>query len=77
MSPVVVPSLGAERPIVSIWLVRPGDRVYAGDRVVELLVSGATFDVQAPVTGRLVDQLALPDDLVHPGQILGYVEEEQ
>ena len=74
-SPIVLPDLGG--PVVlSIWLARPGDRVYAGDRVVEVLLEGATFDVPAPVDGLLVETLAWPDDVLKPGQVLGQVEAE-
>ena len=74
--PVVLPDLGAPAATLSIWFVNPGDQVYAGDRVVEVLIGGATFDVPSPVTGHLAEKCALPDDQVAPGQILGMVEEE-
>jgi 2-oxoglutarate dehydrogenase E2 component (dihydrolipoamide succinyltransferase)/2-oxoisovalerate dehydrogenase E2 component (dihydrolipoyl transacylase) len=51
--------------------------VYGGDRLVEVLVDGATFDVSSPATGRLVERRALPDDPVFPGQVLGTVEVEE
>ena len=73
---VKVPELGldADRSItVSVWFVDPGDTILEGDRLVELLVDGATFDVTAPVAGELVEVLAFPDDVVEPGQVLGLV----
>ncbi len=74
-SPIVLPDLGGGPVTLSIWLVHPGDRVFAGDRVVEVLIEGATFDVSAPVTGTLTEKLAWTDEVLVPGQILGYVEE--
>lgn len=74
--PVVAPDLGGPTPTLSVWYVRPGERVYAGDRVVELLLAGATFDVPAPCTGTLAERQARPGDAVPPGRLLGYVEEE-
>jgi pyruvate/2-oxoglutarate dehydrogenase complex dihydrolipoamide acyltransferase (E2) component len=71
-----MPDVGSGPLTVSVWLARPGERVYAGDRLVEILMSGATFDVSSPATGRLVEKLASPDEVVTPGQILGFVEEE-
>ncbi|MFO0809559.1 MAG: hypothetical protein U0746_13120, partial [Gemmataceae bacterium] len=56
---------------VSVWFADPSDLVYEGDRLVEVLVGGATFDVSAPATGRLVAKLALPGDVVAPEQVLG------
>lgn len=75
--PVTMPDLQAAAPVVSVWFVEPGERVYAGDRVVEILIAGATVDVSAPATGRLVEKLAWPDESVAPGQVLGYIEEEE
>src|SRR5262245_32892472 len=64
--PVVLPEMGAAPAVLSIWFVRPGDPVFAGDRLVEVLVEGATFDVSSPATGVLAEQLALPDDPLEP-----------
>jgi pyruvate/2-oxoglutarate dehydrogenase complex dihydrolipoamide acyltransferase (E2) component len=70
---VILPALGLAPVRVSIWFADPGDTVYEGDRIVEVLVGGATFDVAAPATGRLAAQLALPRDELQPGQVLGFV----
>jgi pyruvate/2-oxoglutarate dehydrogenase complex dihydrolipoamide acyltransferase (E2) component len=61
---------------LSVWFADIGDLVYEGDRLVEVLVGPATFDVPSPATGRLAEKHALPDDLLNPGQILGLVEAE-
>jgi pyruvate/2-oxoglutarate dehydrogenase complex dihydrolipoamide acyltransferase (E2) component len=74
--PVTMPDLHAAGPVVSVWFVEPGERVFAGDRLVEILIAGATVDVSAPATGRLVEKMAWPDEAVTPGQVLGYIEEE-
>lgn len=74
--PVVLPPLGAVPVRLSLWLARPGDHVFAGDRLVEILLAAATFEVPAPVTGRLVEIHAWPGQELHPGHLLGYVEEE-
>ena len=60
--PVVLPDLGAPQVRLSVWFAEPGDLVYEGDRLVEVRVGGATFDVSAPATGRLADRFALPPD---------------
>ncbi len=73
--PIVLPELGVTSAVLSVWYVGPGDWVYAGDRVVEVLIGGATFDVASPATGRLAEKTALADDPLSPGQVLGYVEE--
>lgn len=72
--PVVMPEVGAAEAVVSAWFVQPGERVYAGDRLVELLLGGATVDVSAPASGVLREKAVLPDQRVTPGQVLGYLE---
>jgi len=44
---------------------------------VEVLTGGASFDVSAPATGRLVERRALPNDPVRPGQVLGELEVDE
>ena len=73
---ITLPDLGTERVTFSLWYVLPGDRVYEGDRVAEVLIPGATFDVSAPTSGVLVERTALPNDPPTPGQVLGIIQEE-
>ena len=74
---IVLPDVGAAPIQLSAWFADPGDEVYEGDRLVEVLTGGATFDVSAPATGRLVERRALPNDPVRPGQILGELEVDE
>ena len=73
--PVVLPELGAAA-VLSLWYVRPGDRVFEGDRLAEVLIPGATFDVHAPVNGILVERVALPPDPLAAGQVLGVIRDD-
>jgi pyruvate/2-oxoglutarate dehydrogenase complex dihydrolipoamide acyltransferase (E2) component len=73
-APIVLPELGAAPAVLSVWFADPGDEVYEGDRLVEILVRGATFDVASPATGRLQEKLAWPNDRLATGQVLGLVE---
>ena len=73
-SDIVLPELGAAPVWLSVWFADLGDEVYEGDRLVEVLVRGATFDVAAPATGRLKEKRALPNDRVETGQVLGVLE---
>jgi pyruvate/2-oxoglutarate dehydrogenase complex dihydrolipoamide acyltransferase (E2) component len=72
--PIVMPDLGAAEVAVSVWYVKPGETVFAGDRVVEVLLGSATFDVPAPVSGVLAEQAALPGERVTARQVLGYLD---
>lgn len=71
---IVLPDLGLTPIRLSVWFAEPGEFVYIGDRLVEVLAAGVTFDVPAPATGRLAERHALPDDLLSAGQILGAID---
>src|SRR5215468_2736526 len=73
---VILPDLGTgpDVPIVvSHWFAARGEEAWEGDRLVEVLVGPATFDVPAPTTGRLAEIRGLEDDRVTPGDVLGLV----
>lgn len=74
--PIVVPDVGYAAPLMSVWYGRTSERIFAGERIVELLLGAATFDVPAPCTGYLVEKTAWPPERVAVGQIIGYIEEE-
>jgi pyruvate/2-oxoglutarate dehydrogenase complex dihydrolipoamide acyltransferase (E2) component len=57
-----------------VWFAEIGDPVYEGDRVVEIVAPGMTFDVPAPASGRLVAKFAYADDVVWPEQVLGKID---
>lgn len=73
---LTVPELGLEHAplMLSLWLVPPGARVMAGDRVAELAAGGVTIDLEAPVSGRLVAQLADEDAPVAVGSVIAEFE---
>ena len=71
---VILPDLGTgldEPMIVSHWFASRGQMIGEGDRLVEILIGPATFDVQAPRTGRLTEIRNRADDRVQPGSVLG------
>jgi len=73
---IILPELGAAPVWLSVWFADLGDAVYEGDRLVEVLIGGATFDVPAPATGRLAEKRALPREPLQPGQVLGLLAAE-
>jgi pyruvate/2-oxoglutarate dehydrogenase complex dihydrolipoamide acyltransferase (E2) component len=76
LAAVILPDLGTgpDEPIViSHWFAGRGDRVWEGERLVEVLVGPATFDVPSPVTGRVIETRGLEDDRVEAGSVLGLV----
>ena len=73
---VILPELGTSPDVpivVSHWFAERGDEVWEGDRLVEVLVGPATFDVVAPATGRLAEIREREEDQVVPGAVLGLV----
>ncbi len=74
LAPITLPELGAAPVVLSVWFAEIGDAVYEGDRLVEVLVGEATFDVSAPATGRLAERHARPDQPLCTAQLLGTIE---
>jgi pyruvate/2-oxoglutarate dehydrogenase complex dihydrolipoamide acyltransferase (E2) component len=72
--PIVLPDLGSTSCRLSLWLVRLGEMVREGDRVVEIAFPGAIVDLPAPVNGILRERFAQPGDPLHAGQALGTLE---
>jgi 2-oxoglutarate dehydrogenase E2 component (dihydrolipoamide succinyltransferase) len=73
--PLTLPDLGAggQQVRVSTWLTQIGEEVIAGDPVVEVLLRGITFDVEAPSSGRLRHIIFFEHDVVQPGDVLGWM----
>jgi pyruvate/2-oxoglutarate dehydrogenase complex dihydrolipoamide acyltransferase (E2) component len=75
-TPIILPDLGAGAMTLSVWFADVGDQVFEGERLAEVLLEGATFDVPAPTTGRLIEKRALPRDVIRAAQTLGILERE-
>ena len=60
---------------MSCWLVDLGDAVDAGDRIVEILFDGVTFDVTAEHVRQCVTRIERSlDSVVRAGDMLGWIE---
>lgn len=72
---VTLPELGlGVGATLSTWHVREGESVEAGERLVEVVIPGATVDVAAPASGRLSRRLVGVGGVVGPGVVLGRIE---
>jgi pyruvate/2-oxoglutarate dehydrogenase complex dihydrolipoamide acyltransferase (E2) component len=73
---VVVPKWGLtmEEADVLRWLKSVGDTVSAGEAILELETDKATGDVEAPVSGVLVETLVESGQTVEPGQLVGRID---
>jgi 2-oxoglutarate dehydrogenase E2 component (dihydrolipoamide succinyltransferase) len=77
--PITLPELGAgdEEMRVSCWLVDLGDAIGAGDRIIEILIDGATFDLAAEQSGTLARIEKPLDAVVRTGDTLGWIEPDE
>ena len=61
---------------IARWLKREGDRVTAGEVIVEVEVEKVTLEVEAPVSGVLTSILAVQGDEVRAGGTIAILAEE-
>ncbi|MFN8472456.1 MAG: dihydrolipoamide acetyltransferase family protein [Anaerolineae bacterium] len=62
-----------EDAVVVAWFKREGANVTAGETVLEVQMAKVSFDVAAPITGRLYKILAPRDAVVNRGTLLAYI----
>ncbi len=73
--PVVAPDLqaGSEPVVLGQWHAEPGDRVFADDSLLELIVPGLTVSVNSPADGILVEICRQANARLQPGDVLAWV----
>lgn len=62
---------------VSFWYVEEDEEVEEGEDLVEMITEKTTFNVTAPVSGRLLEILAQEGDVVKIGDIMAILETEE
>ena len=62
---------------VSFWYIEEDEEVEEGEDIVEMITEKTTFNVTAPVSGRLVEILAQEGDVVKVGDIVAILETEE
>ena len=75
-----MPSLSSEGESATLaaWLVSVGDRVEKGDVIAELETDKATVELEAPVTGTIVEFLVEEGtEGVEPGAVLGSIDADR
>lgn len=58
----------------SFWYVEEGDEVESGDELVQMITDKATFDIESPVRGRVIERVIDEDDEAKVGQVLCRLE---
>jgi len=66
--------LGNEPLRMGEWGVEPGDSVDAGEVLAELICPGLSLELPAPATGIVVELCRAPEQTVHVGDIVGWIE---
>ena len=77
MMNVVLPPLGEgiEKATVSFWFIEEGEKVTEKDDLVELTTDKAIFNLPSPATGILSKITFHEGETVHPGEVLGAIDE--
>lgn len=72
-----MPKLGAtmETGTIGTWLKKEGDRVQAGEPLLEIATDKITIEVEAPASGILLKTYYGPGDVVPVQEIIGYIGE--
>lgn len=65
-----------EYATVSRWLKREGDRIAAGEPIVEVEAEKATEEIVAPVSGVLESILAVVGDEIKVGETLAVIADD-
>jgi len=73
---VVLPDLGLGEAAIraSVWLVRRGAAVEAGQPVLEVQAGSVVVDIHSPIDGVLTKKLVAEGKLLQAGQRLGVIE---
>ena len=73
---VTMPNLGysMEQGRVSRWLKEPGDRVERGEAVAEIETDKTTIEMEALVSGVLVEVVCPPGDDAAVGAVIAFIE---
>jgi pyruvate/2-oxoglutarate dehydrogenase complex dihydrolipoamide acyltransferase (E2) component len=77
MTKVVLPELGEgiDKATITFWFYKPGEKVGEKDDLVELSTDKATFNLPSPCAGTLTETFFTEGDTVHPGEVLGVIQE--
>ncbi len=57
-----------------VWLKALGESVVQGEALVEVMTDKTNVEIPSPATGVLIEQTAMPDEVLEPGAILGTIE---
>lgn len=78
MIEIIVPQLAESvtEGTIATWLKQPGDKVNAGDYIVELETDKVNVEINAETSGILKEVLKQPGDTVQVGEVIAIIVEE-
>ena len=65
-----------EMAVISAWFVAEGDKVKAGQDLLEIVTDKATFDVPAPCDGVLLKILEKEGSEISPEAVIAEIKQE-
>ena len=76
MTKIIIPELGEgiKKATVAFWHVKEGDLVTSGDEICEVTTDKATFNVEAPASGRIQSIAIKVGQDGEVGGVLGSIE---
>jgi pyruvate/2-oxoglutarate dehydrogenase complex dihydrolipoamide acyltransferase (E2) component len=76
MTKIILPELGegVKKATVACWHAKVGDQVTKGDEILEVVTDKATFNIEAPASGRLKSILVEDGKESPVGEVLGVIE---
>ncbi|MCT8136816.1 2-oxoglutarate dehydrogenase complex dihydrolipoyllysine-residue succinyltransferase [Anaerobacillus sp. CMMVII] len=79
MIEIIVPQLAESvtEGTIAAWLKQPGDRINAGDYIVELETDKVNVEINAETSGFLKEVLKQPGDTVQVGEVIAYIVESE
>ena len=79
MAKVTLPELGEDvkSAVVSYWHFEVGDEVNEGDDFVEIATDKATFNIPAPISGKVTEIFYGEGDTVGVGETLAVIERKE
>lgn len=77
MTEIILPELGEgiKSATVAFWHVKAGGSVTAGDEICEVTTDKATFNIEAPSSGRLKAITVAVGQESKVGTVLGLIEQ--
>lgn len=67
-------SKDTDEGVVVVWFKQVGSQIKAGETLLEVQMEKVSFDVEAPVSGRLVEIKTPKDEIVETGQVVAVIQ---